>query len=467
MSVRLSLGNMLEAEGLPPGIAKAVVRDLTLDNPEFVSRERRGLWTGDTDEIITLARECGGALVLPRGYIGRLIGRLKSAGVEYDIEDKRLAFPVSGLQLHGELRTYQAKALEVMKAHGSGVLVAPCGSGKTVLGLALIALRRQPALILVHTKDLLKQTCEAVRKWLNVEPGVIAEGKCAPAPITIATVQTLHAHPEILDEVKERFGLVLLDEAHHVPATTFTAVVQAFPAAYRYGLTATPERRDGLFPFLEAVIGPVRHEITNEDLRRAGVLVVPRIEYVRTDFYCPYYDWADIIGALTEDAGRNSLALAVIEKNLAEGRQVLALTERVAHARHLAAVMESRRLGLTALAVGTMGKRAWEEALERMRSGAAQVLFATKLADEGLDIPGLDTLVLLTPCRDGARMTQRAGRTLRPVPGKPQPVIYDLVDSRMGLLRSQARTRFFECYRKLAPGMRLPEWLDSSRHATA
>ena len=219
--------------------------------------------------------------------------------------------------------------------------------------------------------------------------------------------------------------------------------------------------------FLEAVIGPVRHEITNEDLRRAGVLVIPKIEYVRTDFYCSYSEWADIIGALTEDEERNALALSVIEKALYESRQIIALSERVAHVRTLAAMLESRRSGLTALAVGTMGKRAREEALERMRNGAAQVLFATKLSDEGLDIPGLDTLVLLTPCRDGARTTQRAGRILRAVAGKPQPVIYDSADYRMGLLRSQARTRFFESYQKLAPGIKLPEWLDSKRRATA
>jgi superfamily II DNA or RNA helicase len=228
-------------------------------------------------------------------------------------------------------------------------------------------------------------------------------------------------------------------------------------------VTATPERRDGLFPFLEAVIGPVRHEITNEDLRRAGVLVVPKIEYVRTDFYCSSSEWVDIIEALTEDAARNSLALAVIERALDEGRQVLTLTERVAHAQRLAALMESRRPGITVLAVGTMKKRAREESIERMRSGTARVLFATKLADEGLNISGLSALVLLTPSRDGARMTQRAGRILRAVPGKSQPVVYDLADVRMGLLRSQARTRFFECYRKLAPGMRLPEWLSSRR----
>jgi hypothetical protein len=84
-----------------------------------------------------------------------------------------------------------------------------------------------------------------------------------------------------------------------------------------------------LFPFLEAVIGPVRYEITNEDLRRAGVLVVPKIEYVRTDFHCSSSEWVDIIEALTEDAARNALALGVIERALDEGRQVLALTEQV------------------------------------------------------------------------------------------------------------------------------------------
>jgi superfamily II DNA or RNA helicase len=462
----MTLSNMLTAEGLPPNIANAVVRDVTLPNPEFVKRERLGLWTGETDKIITLARQYDDILLLPRGCVERLIDRLKSAGLKYTIAERRLTFPETDFHLRGDLREYQAKALDSMKHHGSGVIVAPCGSGKTVLGLALIALRRQPALILVHTKDLLKQTCEAVRQWLNIEPGVIGEGKYTPGTITVGTVQTLHAHPEILGEAKGRFGLVMLDEAHHCPATTFTTVMQAFPAAYRYGLTATPERRDGLFPFLESVIGPVRHEITNEGLRRAGVLVVPKIEYISTDFFCPYSEWTDIIGALTEDAERNALSLAVIEKALDEGRQVLALSERVAHVQHLAAMMESRRPGITALAVGAMKKPAREESIERMRNGTARVLFATKLADEGLNIPGLDALVLLTPCRDGARTTQRAGRTLRAVPGKPQPVVYDLADCLVGMLRSQARTRFFDCYRKLAPGMRLPAWLDSRTGTT-
>jgi superfamily II DNA or RNA helicase len=426
-----------------------------------------GKWTGDISHEICIVGQHGETLELPRGYLETLIRKIEAAGNVPVIEDNRLKFPPLDPRLRGELRPYQAKALEAMKRHGSGVIVAPCGSGKTVLGLALIALRGQPALILVHTKDLLRQTREAVRQWLDIEPGIIGEGECHPDTITVATVQTLHARPEILDEAKGRFGFVLLDEAHHCPATTFTDVMQAFPAAFRYGLTATPERRDGLFPFLEAIIGPVRHEITNDDLRRAGVLVTPKIEYVPTDFSCPYSDWADIIEALTEDAERNALALAIIEKALDDGRQIIALSERVAHVCRLATVMESRRPGTTALAVGTMGKKAREEAIERMRNGEARVLFATKLADEGLNIPGLNALVLLTPCRDGARTTQRAGRTLRAVPNKPQPVVYDLVDSRMGLFRSQARTRFFECYRKLAPGTRLPEWLDSRQRATA
>jgi superfamily II DNA or RNA helicase len=466
----IEVGSALTVKGLSFAFARTCMEDLTLPNPEYVSRSKLGLWIEDMNETITLADfrrvdDTRVTFIFPRGYIERLIDRLKAAGLEYDIEDRRLAFPPIDFSLGGIPRPYQNEALQAMKPYGSGVLVAPCGSGKTVLGLALIAMRRQPALILVHTKDLLKQTREAVQKWLNVEPGIIAEGKCAPGPVTVATVQTLHTRPEILDEVKGRFGLVLLDEAHHVPAAMFTAVMQEFPAAYRYGLTATPERRDGLFPFLEAVIGPVRHEITNGDLRRAGVLVVPRIEYVKTDFSCPFSEWVNLIDALTTDEARNALGLGVIEKALDEERQVLALTERVAHARHLAAMMESRRPGIVSLAVGTMGKRAREEALERMRNDAARVLFATKLADEGLDIPGLDTLILMTPCRDGARTTQRAGRILRAVPGKAQPVIYDLVDSRVGLLRSQARTRFFECYRKLAPGMRLPPWLENRRSA--
>lgn len=465
MSVKITVSNVLMVEGLPQNVTDVVVRELTLPNPQFVTRQRLGKWLGDIEETVTLAERYEGCLVLPRGFLEPLCAMLKRAGLAWNIDDRRLKLPEIELQLRGELRPYQAEAMEVMTRHGSGVLIAPCGSGKTCIGAALIAHWRQPALILVHTRQLAKQTAEAIERWLGVRPGLIGEGVCDVQPVSVGIIQTLATQPDLADTLAERFGLVLLDEAHHCPATTFTDVLKRFPAAFRFGLTATPNRRDGLAPFMTAVIGPVRHEITAEDLRNAGVLVTPEIRWVPTGFFSGCDEWVDLMGALTEDQGRNVLVLNLIESLIDDGRRIIALSERVAHVERLAGILNGRRPGVAALITGTMGKKAREAAMQSMRNGEARVLFATRLADEGLDMPDLDALVLLTPSRDAGRTTQRAGRILRSVPGKSQPVIYDLVDASIGLLASQARTRFFECYRELSPGCRLPEWLESRRRA--
>jgi len=262
---------------------------------------------------------------------------------------------------------------------------------------------------------------------------------------------------------------VLLDEVHHAPAVTFTEVLGSFPAAFRYGLTATPDRADGLGPFMELAAGPIRHAITAGELRTAGVLVTPQIEWVRTDFHYPYNDdWVSMISALVEDGQRNSLLIGVISSLIDDGRQIIALGERVKHVQYLAAAVNAIRPGAAEVITGSMSAKKRGAALERVKKGEARVMFSTKLADEGLDCPNLDTLILLlTPSRNAGRTTQRAGRILRSVDGKRQPVVYDVVDSSVGLLWSQARSRFFGVYRELSPGCRLPLWLDKPRKRAA
>jgi superfamily II DNA or RNA helicase len=218
---------------------------------------------------------------------------------------------------------------------------------------------------------------------------------------------------------------------------------------------------------MEAVIGPIRHEITQGDLRTASVLVVPRVEFVRTAFEYQYADdWVDMISALVSDAGRNELICRLILQLLDGGRRVLALSQRVGHCEALHRAVESSRPGAAALAVGTR-KRERVDWIRRIASGEARALFATQLADEGLDAPVLDAVVLMTPQRSGGRTIQRAGRVLRALDGKPQPLVIDLVDDRVGILRHQARSRFFGAYRLLSPGARLPDWLDHKRRAVA
>jgi superfamily II DNA or RNA helicase len=452
--------------GLPSDIRSRVVQDLTLPNPEFVMRKKLNLWTGNTPETVSLAEWNGDFLTLPLGYLDTLGERIREAGADAPpchVSDQRLRFPAIDVRMNGKLRGYQKAAMSEMCRYKSGILVAPCGSGKTVAGVALIAYHCQPSIILVHTRQLMEQTAEAVKRWLGVEAGRIGDNVMKPSDITVGMLQTLGARPDLADSLSRKFGLILQDEVHHAPCDTAVKVIQRFPAAYRYGLTATPTRRDGLSPFMTALIGPIRHEITNEDLRNAGVLVVPRVEWVRTDFRSVTNDWTSLISELISDAYRNRLILGVVLKLLDDGRRIIALSERVAHAEYLAKAINLGQPGVAEVVTGQMGKSAREEAMRRIEGGKARILFSTKLADEGLDIPFLDAIVLLTPSRNGGRTMQRVGRVLRSVAGKRAPVIVDIVDASVGLLASQARTRFFEAYRSAAPGCGLPEWLANKR----
>ena len=469
MTMKVVVSNVVRVEDIPDELARAVFRDLTLPNPEYVTRQRLGKWLEDVAEEICLARyDESGAVVLPRGYFNALWDRLKDSKYEYEIENARLMLPSLGFRFQGALRNYQSEALSVMTKFGSGVLVAPCGSGKTALGMALIAHWKQPALVLVHTRELVRQTCKAAKEWLGVEPGVIADGNWEIRDLTVATVQTLFARGAEARSITDCFGLVLQDEVHHAPANTFMDVVQRFPAALRYGLTATPKRADGLMPFMEAVIGPIRHTITPDDLKLAGVLVTPRIAWVRSDFRAARdFEWVDLISALTNDQARNEQIVEIIVRLIDEGRRIIALSERVDHAETIARRLTHLRPGLAVAITGKIGKRQRKEVLEMFSCGEARVLCGTKLADEGLDIPNADALVLMTPSRDASRTMQRVGRILRSVPGKPAPAVYDVVDAHVGMLINQARTRFFECYQKLDPGCRLPEWLERSKRRAA
>jgi superfamily II DNA or RNA helicase len=465
--IHITIDNVLQVENLPERLSLATVLNCTLKNPEYITRQKLGKWLGDVEPTITLAEYADDALVLPRGYAGRLIGRIKNAGLEYSLDDRRLTFPQIGVTFNGALRPYQQRALVEMLQYHSGILTASCGSGKTCMAAAIIAHQQQPALIIVHTRTLMEQAREAMQKWLCISPGLIGDGVFDIQPVTVGIVQSLAGNAERIAAIRDKFGLVILDEAHHSPASTFTDVLQQFPAKYRYGATATATRRDGLWKFAELVIGPVHYEVRSEELRDAGVLIVPNIEWIRSDFKHSGDDWVPLISALVKDERRNDLLVGLIEKQIDDGRRIIALSERVSHAELLAELVNRSRPRAAVVVTGSMSKKKREEAFERMRNDKARVLFSTRLADEGLDEQYLDCCVLLTPSRSGGRTTQRVGRVLRSLDGKRKPIVIDVVDFLVGLLWSQARTRYFEAYRNVAPGCRLPEWLERSKRKVA
>lgn len=343
------------------------------------------------------------------------------------------------------LRGYQREALAAWWPHKSGIIVAPCGSGKTAIGLTAALHLPTPALVLVHTGDLLRQWKERAEA-LGIEVATVSEGNGpVRARLVVATMQTLSMWPRRqLAEWGAGFGLVICDEAHHVPCATLTDVLYELPGRYRLGLTATPTRADGLTPILLGHMGPIRAEVSRKALAAAGAIIVPRCERIATAWEPDAEaDYVQMVTDATEDDRRN-IQIADLAATAAQaGRHVLIQTERVEHAKALSRLIGDRH-GLGSVAVyGALGAKARALALERVASGACPILIATQLADEGLDLPILDTLILGVPQRNAARLEQRVGRIARPAPGKVDAVVYDLLDGGFAARLQWARLKVY------------------------
>ncbi len=362
-------------------------------------------------------------------------------------EDRRLTCEPVAFTLAVALRDYQRDAAGALVRHQQGCLICPPGGGKTVMALAAVAAARQPALVIVHTRDLVTQWQQRVIRDLRVEPGTIAEGEVHFGDVTVATIQTLsQLDKATFADVAASFGCVVVDECHHVSSPTHRRVLGGIPAKYRFGITATPDREDGLGQFLELMIGPIVHRIEPRALVAAGYLVVPRVEVLRTECNPVTDEYFTLVTELTRDPERNALIVEVARREAEAKHAVLVLTGRVDHAEALA--HGCLTAGAPAAALTSETPKAWRTStLERFRRGALPIVCATTLADEGLDITRLSRLLLATPAKAQGRTMQRLGRLMRPHEGKGQPVLFDIVDEHPITLR-QYRDRV-RAYRRI------------------
>jgi superfamily II DNA or RNA helicase len=348
----------------------------------------------------------------------------------------------------GALRPYQQAVVDAATATGSGgVIVAPTGSGKTCIGCALMASHDTPALVLVHSRDLADQWVERVRDFLGVEAGIVGYGKRKKgepgdeARVVIASLQTLARWSWWKTHGwGQRFGVVIQDEAHHAPAATYLRIMHGLAGRFRYGLTATPERMDGLSPWMTWSLGEVVAEVDHRELEDSGAVLKPRIRW----WQAPAVDLEDMeaherAAKLADDDGRNGGLIFEARLLVEQNRVVLMLVKLVDHAHQLAEGLQVAGVRASAL-VGDVKPKERAAILGRMRSGDVDVVVATSLADEGLDAPRVDTVVLTEPTRNVGRVLQRIGRALRPHEDGQEPLIVDVVDT-WGPYRGYAKAR--------------------------
>lgn len=439
MPARVDSAITLRASEVPSKVVERLRRALSFPNPAYLDRLRLGLYAGGEPETICLVDEQSDELRLPRGAIHALRRAGAQEGLIIACDDARV-LPVETLPEIPELplRDYQAAAVEKLVKITQGTVVIPCGGGKTRVGMGAIARLRTPTLVLVHTLDLAEQWLGELKDKLGLDAGLVGDGEQRVAPVTVAVVQALvRWDAEGLDAFLGGFGLVILDEAHHVAVSTFYSVVDRCPARYRLGLTATPEREDGLTALLDLYLGTPLSVVTHEELVEAGVLTVPEIRSVETEFSYPYTcaeDYSPLLAAVAVDQRRNQLIVDAVVAEAQAGNVCLVLSGRVEHCRRLADGITAAGVSAAVL-TGEVKRARRKELLDQARAGELSVLVATSLADEGLDLPRLSRVFLAFPSRARGRTIQRLGRLMRPHPGKVDAVLFDFVDRKVPILR--------------------------------
>lgn len=416
----------------------------TYPNPKHEQNSRLGFSNYATPQSIELFNEDAESISFPRGLIkevAELVPNLR-------IDDRTISKPVDIPDSKITLRDYQAEAVEKLQSKNQGVLDAVVASGKTVMVCELIARLKQKTLILCHTRDLKAQWQDRVKTFLGVDAGLIDDQNFDYSkPVTIGMIQSLNSK-RLTEDFKNAFAFVCLDEAHHSPAFSFERIISMFPAKHRYGCTGTVERRDGLTFVLHAVMGPVIHTVTKEDVLGAGQIIQPKIKAVMTDCYLPACDdYRTLIDAVVSDADRNHLILKHLISEAGDGHSCLVLSERISHLEDLFLIFRTLEAGVRSeILTGKVPKAERKRILNDADEGRVKVIFATKLADEGLDVPRLDRLFLTCPVRSAGKVKQQVGRIMRTFPGKRDAVVYDFIDRNIGLARSQWLTRKREAY---------------------
>lgn len=438
----------LSMSGIPKGLLRSIMDDLTLDNPAYIQAVRHGFSTWGMEAKLKYFKVADDTLILPRGYGPTLSKLVKDYKAPVKWDDQRLTLPSVDFGSKIKLRSYQVPAVEALVKMRCGSIISGCGSGKTMIMLEAMARIGQKSCWICHSYELLNQTLERACESFEIqrsEIGIIAGGKVSIGNrLTMALVQTL-ARIDLIT-LKNEFGAVFIDEGHHVAARSFYETIGQFPSMYRLWASATPQRADGLEKVVYAVAGPILHTINQCELPT----ITPELKIIETDFSYHSDDYSDLISHLIKNDARNDLiASTVKEAHKTKGHYSLILSDRKEQLTTLKELLNQVAPNLnTEILTGSLSKVNRKEIMERVQRKEIDVLLCSQLAREGLDLIFLDRLFLVTPKKSEAAIIQTVGRVMRPAPGKLDAQVFDFLDSGSPILKSQWWRRR-DAYQKL------------------
>ena len=432
-------------------VVSHIKRLAAFHNPKYYEllNARKPLY--NTPSIICRADMTDKYISVPRGCEESLIELFQNNFTSWSTIDKTNPGRPIDVSFNGQLREEQESAVKALLSHDNGVLHATTAFGKTVTAAALITRRKVNTLILVHTNALLEQWKKELERFLiiNFEAPEEQKGKRGRKKefspigliggakdsrhgiIDIAIVQSCISDKDVKEFVRD-YGMVIVDECHHIPAVGFERVLDYANARYVYGLTATLHREDGLDPITFMQCGPVRYksDAKAQMARQSfGRVLIPRFTSFRTTeekSIATLYN-ADLVA----DKARNELIVKDIVAALKDGRTPLVLTKLREHITTLAEMLQPYCANIICL-TGTAPAKEKREAMERLKSIADEeplVVIATgKYVGEGFDFPRLDTLFMVLPVSYQNIVQQYTGRLHREFEGKREVQVYDYID---------------------------------------
>ena len=460
--IELVRANMIyiKKSGISQRALNALKRLAAFKNPDFYKAQSMRMPTYNKPRIISCSDETPEYLSLPRGCDAEITSLLAGACAQATWSDHTNSGRSINVMFRGNLREEQRLALEELQKHDHGVLSATTAFGKTVIAAKMIAERKINTLILVHRQQLLSQWISKLSEFLSIDEklpalerkrgrkkeqsliGQIGAGKDNPSGIIdIAIMQSLSSSGDVKDCVRN-YGMVIVDECHHVPAFSFEQILKAVHAKYVYGLTATPSRQDGHHPIIFMHCGPVRYKVdaqTQAEKRPFSRYVIPRFTCFRLPFEQDEKGISiqELYTEIAKDDFRNQLIVDDVIRSHQEGRHSLVLTERTAHVELLANMLNETIPDVITL-IGGQGAKETRGVLARISETPAEhhlTLIATgKYIGEGFDEPRLDTLFLAMPISWKGTLQQYAGRLHRLFETKKEVRIYDYVDIHVRML---------------------------------
>jgi hypothetical protein len=364
---------------------------LNFYNSDYLAKKNLGKSTFKTEKYFNLIEETDKEVMMPRGFTSTLVQFCKTENVPFRIIDERQKKAKIEIESEIELLDHQEVALQKVREKDFGVIVSPPGSGKTIIGLEIIIEKQQPALIIVHRKQLFDQWIDRIQNFLKIpkkEIGQIGNQKNNIGKlITIAMIQSL-ARIDDFSQLSNAFGTIIIDECHHIPAKSFREAIINFNAFYLYGLTATPKRKTNDEKLIFVYIGNILHHINqHEYLAKSNIKT--EINIIETNLYAPFDYKVDhyetISRILVHDTQRNSLIIKDIEDNVNRFKTILVLSERKAHVDILNLYLKDKYETITIHGDDSDSNR--KSKIAQIKQGHFKIVISTgQYFGEGIDI---------------------------------------------------------------------------------